>query len=107
MVRLLIWVALIAAGVWFWRKYKRPASTQQKTGEQGAAPMVRCAHCGVHSAADRALSQRQDWYCTQAHLEQGSGQTLSNGVAACQRKAARQPPLSLRVALQGRTAPDQ
>ena len=20
---------------------------------------------------DRALSQRQDWYCTQAHLEQG------------------------------------
>ncbi|MBJ2240065.1 envelope stress response protein PspG [Pseudomonas sp. MF6772] len=71
MVRLLFWIALIAAAVWFWRKFKRPASTQQQPGEQGAAPMVRCAHCGVHLPQDRALSQRQDWYCTQAHLEQG------------------------------------
>jgi uncharacterized protein len=33
--------------------------------------MVRCAHCGVHLPQDRALSSRQEWYCTQAHLEQG------------------------------------
>ncbi len=71
MVRLLFWIALIAAAVWFWRKFKRPASTQQQPREQDAAPMVRCAHCGVHLPQDRALSLRQEWYCTQTHLEQG------------------------------------
>jgi uncharacterized protein len=71
MVRLLFWIALIAAAVWLWRKFKRPVSMQQRPSEPGATPMVRCAHCGVHLPQDRALSSRQDWYCTQAHLEQG------------------------------------
>lgn len=71
MVRLLFWIALIAAAVWLWRKFKRPVPTQQQPHEQGAAPMVRCAHCGVHLPQDHALSSRQEWYCTQGHLEQG------------------------------------
>ncbi|MGO4004573.1 MULTISPECIES: PP0621 family protein [Pseudomonas] len=74
MLRLLFWIALIAAAVWFWRKFKRPANTHSHTpGEQSAAPMVRCAHCGVHLPRDRALSLQQQWYCSQAHLEQGPG----------------------------------
>jgi uncharacterized protein len=72
MLRLLFWIALIAAVVWFWRKFKRPADTTPRTpGEQDAPPMVRCAHCGVHLPRDRALSLQQQWYCSQAHLEQG------------------------------------
>ncbi|MBP1127688.1 MULTISPECIES: PP0621 family protein [Pseudomonas] len=71
MVRLLFWIAVIAAAVWLWRTFKSPAARQQRPGESGAALMVRCAHCGVHLPQDRAISSHQDWYCTQAHLEQG------------------------------------
>lgn len=71
MLRLLIWAALIAAGVWFWRKYKASIAPPKQPVDPSAQPMVRCAHCGVHLPKDRALSQQQAWYCTQNHLEQG------------------------------------
>ena len=71
MVRLLFWIAVIAAAVWFWRKFKNPAIKQQRSGEPDATPKVRFAHSGVPLRQDRALSSRQEWYCTQAHLEQG------------------------------------
>ncbi len=62
MLRLLFWIAVIAAAVWFWRKFKSPATKQRRTSEPSAALMVRCAHCGVHLPQDRALSSRQEWY---------------------------------------------
>lgn len=71
MLRLLFWIAVIAAAVWLWHKFKNPAARQPRTGEPNAALMVRCAHCGVHVPQDRALSSGQQWYCTQAHLQQG------------------------------------
>ena len=71
MFRLLIWAALIAAGVWLWRKYKANLTETKNPVDPGVLPMVRCAHCGVHLPRDRALSQQQEWYCTQNHLEQG------------------------------------
>lgn len=71
MVRLLFWIALIAAAVWFWRKFKSPAAAPRPPNEPTTTPMVRCAHCGVHLPQDRALSQSQQWYCSQAHLQQG------------------------------------
>ena len=70
MLRLLFWIALIAAAVWLWRKFKGQASVPKSSAELEAAPMVRCAHCGVHLPRDRALSLQQQWYCSQAHLEQ-------------------------------------
>ena len=75
MLRLLFWIVLISAAVWLWRKFKAPAANQSNRAprEQDAAPMVRCAHCGVHLPRDRALSVQQQWYCSQAHLEQGPG----------------------------------
>jgi len=73
MVRLLFWIALIAAAVWFWRKFNRPAPPARPDAALDATPMVRCAHCGVHLPRDRALNLQQDWYCSQAHLEQGPG----------------------------------
>jgi uncharacterized protein len=33
--------------------------------------MERCAHCGVYLPREEALSKAGDWYCSQAHLEQG------------------------------------
>lgn len=75
MLRLLFWIAVIFAAIWLWRKFKAPAAHHQShdSREQDAAPMVRCAHCGVHLPRDRALGNQQQWYCSQAHLEQGPG----------------------------------
>ena len=71
MLRLLFWIALIAAAVWLWRKFKTSSSAPKSSAELEPAPMVRCAHCGVHLPRDRALHLQQQWYCSQAHLEQG------------------------------------
>jgi len=75
MVRLLLWVVLIAAAVYFFKRLgKRPVPRKPaQPPESVAAPMVRCAHCGVHLPRDRALNLDQQWYCSQAHLQQGPG----------------------------------
>ncbi len=38
MLRLLFWIALIAAAVWLWRKFKAPASGANTPREQDAPP---------------------------------------------------------------------
>lgn len=68
--RLLFWVAIIFAGIWIWRRFVSNAR-KPRPREDAAAPMVRCAHCGVHIPKTQALSQDQQWYCSQGHLEQG------------------------------------
>lgn len=69
MFRLLFWIALIAAAVWLWRRINRPRPSKNP-GNVAAAPMVRCAQCGVHVLQSKALEQGERWYCSQAHLEQ-------------------------------------
>lgn len=73
MVRLIMWVALIAAAVWFVKRLLNPPAPRPKAEppEIPAAPMVRCAHCGVHLPRDRALSLEQQWYCSEAHRLEG------------------------------------
>ncbi|WP_260962569.1 PP0621 family protein [Pseudomonas citri] len=73
MLRLLILFAVVASAIWIFRNVKPKASTAKSSREQDAPPMVRCAHCGVHLPRDRALPLEQQWYCSQAHLEQGPG----------------------------------
>ena len=74
MVRLLFWIALIAAAFWLWRKFKAGniANTHRPPLDD-PLKMVRCAHCGVHLPSDRALHRGQLWFCSAAHLEQGPG----------------------------------
>lgn len=70
--RLLFFIAIICAAVWVWRRYiSAPKPGRQAPPADAAAPMVRCAHCGVHVPQSEALSQNQQWFCSQAHLEQG------------------------------------
>jgi len=73
MIRLIMWVALIAAIVWFIKRLLNPPAKKTRTQapEVAAAPMVRCAQCGVHLLRDRALSQDQQWYCSEAHRLEG------------------------------------
>lgn len=68
--RLLFWIALIAAGIWLWRRLSRPRATPRRSTAE-APPMVRCAHCGMHVPASEALSSEERWYCSRPHLEQG------------------------------------
>ncbi|NUT68606.1 hypothetical protein HNO91_23880 [Pseudomonas corrugata] len=73
MLRLIILFAVVASAIWIFRNVKPKASATRSSREQDAPPMVRCAHCGVHLPRDRALPLQQQWYCSQAHLEQGPG----------------------------------
>lgn len=72
--RLLFWIAIIAAAFWLWRRFIRSTSARPKTPKeaQKPAPMVRCQHCGIHVPRDHALAKGEAWFCSQAHLEQGS-----------------------------------
>ncbi len=71
MVRLLFWIALIAAAFWLWRKFKASNSASSAPPLDVPLKMVRCAHCGVHLPNDRALHRGNEWYCSPAHLEHG------------------------------------
>jgi uncharacterized protein len=73
MIRLIMWIALIMAIIWFFKRATKRATSRSKPASHqlDAAPMVRCAQCGVHVPQDRALSQGQQWYCTEAHRLQG------------------------------------
>lgn len=69
--RLLFWIVLIAAAVWLWRRVTSKPAAPKET-EQATLTMVRCAHCGVHVPREHALPNHDQWYCSQAHLKQGS-----------------------------------
>lgn len=73
MIRLIFWVVLIAAAVWFVKRLLNPPRKPPAAppAESAPAPMVRCAQCGVHLPRDRALSLEQQWYCSEAHRLQG------------------------------------
>lgn len=67
--RLLFWIILIAAAFWLWRRLTSKPKTPDQP-QQTTVPMVRCAECGVHLPREQALQSHDQWYCSQAHLEQ-------------------------------------
>ena len=75
MIRLIMWIALILTAIWFFRRLIRTPSPRGHSAapkaDADAAPMVRCAQCGVHVPRDRALNQGEWWYCTEMHRLQG------------------------------------
>ncbi|WNW11946.1 PP0621 family protein [Pseudomonas sp. DTU_2021_1001937_2_SI_NGA_ILE_001] len=74
MIRIILWAALILAAIWFVKRLLNPPSRKpaaDASAQDAPAPMVRCAQCGVHLPRDRALSQEQQWYCSEAHRLQG------------------------------------
>ena len=72
MFRVIFWLALIAVAVWLWRRlmHSKPAQ-RPSTSAADAAPMIRCACCGIHVPKTQALAADDLWYCSQQHLKQG------------------------------------
>lgn len=68
--RLLILIAIVATAVWLWRRFSNRPKVQPPQQET-PAPMIRCAHCGVHVPRDVAINQDANWYCSPAHRVQG------------------------------------
>jgi len=55
--RLLFWIILIAAAIWLWRRLtNKPTSTGKPQ----------------QTTVTKALRAADAWYCSQAHLDQGS-----------------------------------
>ena len=71
MIRLIFWIAIVFAVLWLWRKIKPAPQRPGRPGEAQPLLMVRCAHCGVHLPQNRAIGTGNQWYCSQAHLDQG------------------------------------
>lgn len=72
MVRLLFWIALIAAAFWLWRKFKASQQSHPEAKLDAPLKMVRCAHCGVHlPRAEAVLLGGQTW-CSSDHARRGA-----------------------------------
>ena len=60
-LRVLVWVVLLVAGWWIFRKRAQPAPPLRPTAPAAAPaiakaePMIDCAHCGLHLPASEAL----------------------------------------------------
>jgi uncharacterized protein len=67
--RLIMLGIIIGLGVWLWRRFNsRPISSRKPSIVQ---TMVCCANCHVHLPENRAIQNKQHWYCSPAHLQQG------------------------------------
>ena len=71
MVRLLFWIALIAAAFWLWRKFKVSQQSHSEPKLDAPLKMVRCAHCGVHLPRGDAVPGGAHMYCSTAHRDRG------------------------------------
>ena len=69
---------LILLGLVIWllfRLYQRfikGRSSQKRETRQINGDMVRCKHCGIHVPEAEAIKKDNDYYCSQAHLEDDS-----------------------------------
>ena len=78
-LRVLVWVVLLVAGWWIFRKRARPAPPPLRPAAPSRAPviakaepMVDCTHCGLHLPASEALRDEAGRaYCCAEHRAAG------------------------------------
>jgi len=76
MARLLIWLLLGGVVWWLWRSRSRlptaPSPRPSPPSTQGALPMARCHHCGMHLPAAEVMTDASGHaYCSPAHRDLG------------------------------------
>jgi uncharacterized protein len=67
-------VALLLWWVFGRAPRKTPTARPRPRKDDGAEPMVACAHCGVHLPREDALAARGLHYCSAAHRDTTSPQ---------------------------------
>ena len=75
-MKLLLVLAVVLFGVWFWRSSRivnqRPKK-QEPRAMQGPLEMVGCALCSVHVSIADAIPGRNGFYCCLDHRQRAEG----------------------------------
>jgi uncharacterized protein len=68
-MKYLIWLLIILAAIWAFKRSRRPAKPAQDEKTPSASPsnMVSCAHCGLHLPQEEAVTGTKGLYCTTEH----------------------------------------
>lgn len=73
LIRTLVYL-ILGALVWYairnyLRKQAMRNNGQQQTRKQVSARVVKCQQCSVHLPEAEAISFREQWFCSSAHME--------------------------------------
>lgn len=67
-------IAVVLVAVWIWRNNRQSESGDAPGPAArrpiGPAPMVACAHCGMHLPQDEAVRGQRGFYCGHEHRRQ-------------------------------------
>lgn len=73
MLKLLIWLAIGLAAVFWFRASKRRQVAPPPETKPGVEDMVRCKVCGVNLPRSEAILSRGRFYCSPEHQQQDHG----------------------------------
>jgi uncharacterized protein len=68
-MKYLIWLLVILAAIWAFKRSRRPAKPAEEKKTTSATPsnMVACAHCGLHLPQEEAVTGTKGLYCSTEH----------------------------------------
>jgi uncharacterized protein len=68
-MKYLIWLLVILAAIWAFKRSRRPAKPVDEPKTPSASPsnMVACAHCGLHLPQEEAVTGTKGLYCSTEH----------------------------------------
>lgn len=73
MAKLLIWLAIGLAAVFWFRASRRKQVAPPTEAKPEVEDMVRCKVCGVNLPRSEAILSRGRFYCSQEHKQQDHG----------------------------------
>lgn len=73
MAKLLIWLAIGLAAVFWFRALRRKQVAPPTEAKPEVEDMVRCKVCGVNLPRSEAILSRGRFYCSQEHKQQDHG----------------------------------
>lgn len=72
-IRLVVFILVFWAGWRLWKIWQDQQALPNQPKQTDHESMVRCAHCGVHLPKSQALTQGDEYYCSEAHRDAGPG----------------------------------
>ncbi|MHB8949527.1 MAG: PP0621 family protein [Rhodoferax sp.] len=72
MMRVLLILVVVLAGVWLWRSNRQPDPRLHRENKKVEPPpqdMLRCTLCSVHFPAADGVQGKKGWYCSAEHCQ--------------------------------------